>query len=218
MTDPELRVLVDALPPGRRRVYDAIAAHGPVTKNDLHRLLGKRSKKVSFSDDMRPLQEAGLVRQAGRRRLRRGSAALFAAVPAAEVAQAAASYQPPADQPESRRPSFRRRIQELRRLEVGDFALWYRARRRVVEQTQVLVEIEPMVWWEAAPAEDRLMVARELLDLQGWTERVLFELEDRFADDDLREKVAKLRETHGRTPEETKLYRDKAAKLARRLA
>jgi len=209
MKDEQFKRLLAGLPAGRRKVYDAINNCGPVTKNELHRLLGKKSRKVGFTDTMKPLEQDGLIRKAGERHEgNRSAGILWEATPVAAIERQRARYaEDHGDRPRAQR------VADLRRMEKGDFADWYTCRRRIVELTALLTTVEPMTFWEASPDEDLLLIGQELAELERWAERVLDALDARQADDAMRAKIAKLRNTEGRTPNEAEAFRHKADRL-----
>lgn len=210
MNDAQFQRVLDGLPLGRRKVYEAISKCGPVTKNDLHRLLGKKSRKVSFADTMRPLEQTGLIRRAGHRKGVSGRSAgtLWEATPIAAIERQRAR-----NAHDYGGPSRAQRVADLRRMEKGNFGDWYACRRRIVEQTQLLTAVEPMTFWEASPDEDLLLVGEELAELEHWAGRVLDALDARRTDDATRAKIDKLRNTTGRTPGEAAAFLRKADNL-----
>lgn len=209
MNDEHFKRVLDALPPGRRRVYEAIRSAGPVTKNELHRLLGKRSRKVKFTDTMNPLEQAGLIRKAGElREGKRSAGLLWEATPMAGIERQRARYAE-----DHGGPARSQRVADLRRMEKGDFGDWYACRRRIVELTELLTAVEPMTFWEASPDEDLLLIGKELAELEGWAGRVLDALDARRADDATRAKIAKMRNTMGRTPGEAEAFLRKADQM-----
>jgi hypothetical protein len=207
MKDAEFQRVLAAMPRGRRRVFDVIRnCPQPVTQRDLHRLLAKTSRKVKFTDMLTPLARAGLIRAAGQKRDGgRAAATLWEATPLPAIERERARYAA-----DHSGPSHSERIADLRRMERGDFGDWYRARRRVVELSQLMTEIEPMTFWEAAPDEDLTLVDEELAQLEAWVRRVRDARVARQEDDATRTKIAQLRETDGRTPSEAEAFRRKA--------
>jgi hypothetical protein len=210
MNDPHFQRVLGGLPPHRRKVYEVIRSGGPLTKNELHRLLGGKSHKVSFTNTMPPLQRAGLIREAGCERVEGGRKVgkLWEATPIAGIERQRARYAQ-----DHGGPSSSQRVADLRRMEKGDFADWYACRRRIVELTGLLTTVEPMTFWEASPDEDLLLIGEELVELKSWAGRVLNALDARRADDATRTKIAKLRNTTGRTPSEAEAFQRKAHRL-----
>jgi hypothetical protein len=213
MTEDELRKAVADLPPKRRSLYEMIAERGPVTQRDMHEASGRKGKSAAFKEHLRPLEFAGLIRKAGRRRLpgSNASAWLYAAVPADQVEaqrRRGRVYPTPSPQDVSR-PS--------RRLERGEFSGWVRARRRILENIELLIAIEPMVFWEAADSDDLEGVVRDLTVLREWIDCVADAFDMRQADDKTRDRIEKLRDVAGREPSEAPSYLAKADELERKL-
>ena len=131
-----------------------------------------------------------------------------------EGPKAAASREPGRSR-SSGRPQ--QRMREIRTKETGDYAIWYRVRRRLVECVGLLIDMDKMTFWEAIPDDELDTVVDELGELQRWTEAVLEGIGQRYSDDRLRAKIAALRETSGRTPAEIETASRLAGKLEAKL-
>jgi hypothetical protein len=222
MTEKELQDAIAAMPPGRRAIYEIIRERGPVTIREIVEAQhGHPSRKASLTDRLKPLQRDGLIYSPGKRRVKDRDVLLWVATPAPDIERWVHCYQEETRrrlaEGRQRRGSHQRRAQEFRRLQTGDYDEWYTARERLVWLAQVLPTIEAAQFWEAAPPEDREDVIEDLAEIQEWISRVYDAYLDRAEDDQLRERVAKLRATNGRTPEEAAAFRRKANRLSRRL-
>jgi hypothetical protein len=206
MTDDAHARLVGALKGKRRRVYDVIVEHGPVTQREIHGHLGGRSGGVSLGEYLRPLGAHGLIRDAGERKESRSPSRLWEAVPAAEVEQAARRWKAQGQTPKER-------LENHRALKPGSHSDFYHCRDRLLELTVLLARIEPMVFWEAAEGADLDELYDDLSGLGDWLDRITRAIDQRRDYDGKRAKIAKLRATNGRTSAEAKAYRRKADDL-----
>lgn len=216
MTEDELRKVVADLPPKRRTLYETIAAFGPMTQREMHESVGRTGKSAAFKEHLRPLEFAGLIHKVGKRRMPGSSTSawLYAAVAADQVEHEAARYREEGGQ---RVPSPQDVSRPSTRLTRGEFSGWVRARRRILENIELLIAIEPMMFWEAADREDLAAVARDLTVLREWIDCVADAFDIRTADDKTRERIEKLRNVAGREPSEAPSYLAKADKLEREL-
>ena len=114
-----------------------------------------------------------------------------------------------------------RRIREYRKLEkeagLSARAIAIEHRRKIIELAQRLRRVEPVVFWKSVSDDDLEMVFEEVYDLHEWVERVLASLDAQRGDKRLREKIAHLRDTRGRTLPEAQNARRKADELEARL-
>jgi hypothetical protein len=190
MTEAELARTVDGLPTRQRQTYQFLTRQ-PMTKNEIHRALGRTSRKVSVEEIGR-LESMGLVRSRRSVRHGRNSEKLWEIVPAAEV--------------EAHRKRTRSRgvrvvqpefvafqdLEVARRVIDGSFTEWEHTQTRMVMLSRLLVMIKPKIWWRAA-SDDLPETARWLVRLIEWAAGLLAEMDVRWADDITLAKIAKAR-------------------------
>ncbi|MBA3432160.1 MAG: hypothetical protein H0U16_11870 [Actinobacteria bacterium] len=217
MTEQELATVLEALSRTEQDIYKTLdAEQGPMTAPMLR---GPVRRTDGLTMELRRLCELGLVRPLGKKVIAgRHPAMAYVTVPLKDVEKAAERFN--VRSPRRRRRSRHSRgpgISQLREMERGDYELWYRVRRRVLELTQMVVQAEKMSFWDAAPEDERELVLAELRGLQVATEDAIAAFQMRAEDDATREKIEKLRETNGRTAAETATARRLARKLEEKL-
>lgn len=111
------------------------------------------------------------------------------------------------------------KLAEMRRIVPGEWSQFDRTRKTILRLGPALESVEPMAFWEAAPADELEWVRQEIEDLVQWGIRALDAIEIRKQDDATRDKVAKLLDanTAGRTEHEIATARRLAKKLTQRL-
>lgn len=175
-----------------------------------HVTLGPKTGKplaYGLTREFERLQADGLVKQVDK------SPSRYAAVPAAQVGVAAETYRLKKKRRIKRRGS-RPRLTELRHYEHGDYSEFYRVHRRVIELSDLVGrDLPKMAFWAAAPKDEFARVVDELADLRDAIDAAFACLKQRVEDDDLLTKIAKLEQTNGRTPAETKTAKGLADKL-----
>lgn len=204
--------LVQRLSLTEQRIYDALEG-GKLSSTDLRSAAGRAD---GMTTELRRLMSHGLIRLAGRAHVERGiKPRMYERVPLTEIEVEAQKFA-------SRRPTRRRRsaaskLTEMRRRERGEFSGWHRVRKRVLEETQLLTQIETMAFWEAVPEDELEMVLDEVLELREWVNAVVEAVSERKADDTTREKIKKLLATSGRTEAEIETAQRHAGRLSAKL-
>lgn len=208
----EYESLVASLGENERAMLAEIKRVGKATAPELRHVTKSPTTGAplayGLTRELTRLQEAGLIRQLGRKSPRR-----FQAVAPSGVEEAGNIYALRKKRP-TKRKSPKQRLVELRTLEQGDYSEFYRVHRRVVELGEyVSRSITRMAFWEAAPKDDLARVVQELAELREAIDEALACLKQRADGDDILTKIAKLEATDGRTPAE----RETALALARKL-
>lgn len=208
----EYESLVASLGDNERAMLAEIKRVGKATAPELRHVTKSPTTGAplayGLTREMNRLQEAGLVRQLGRKSPRR-----FEAVTLSGVEEAANVYGLRKKRTKKRK-SPKQRLVELRTLEQGDYSEFYRVHRRVIELGEyVSRNITRMAFWEAAPKDDLAQVVQELAELREAIDEALACLKQRAEGDDVLTKIAKLEATHGRAPAE----KETALSLARKL-
>lgn len=211
MTQDEHDAVVASLGDNERAILEETRRFGkasarllkPVTKAPKTGL----PMEYGLTRELGKLQALGLLRPVGRQ-----SVAHYEAVPLADVEEAAKRYSLRRKRATRRRP--RKRLEELRVYEKGDYSEFYRVYRRVLELTDYVSQnITKMAFWENAPKDDLARVAKELADLLDAASQALECLKQRADDDDLLAKIEKLAATNGRTPAEVETARSLTKRL-----
>jgi hypothetical protein len=215
MTEQERDRLIAQQGQTTQAIYRAMRDGHSWTARQLHEPTGRTDGMTS---ELRKLQQLGLIRLIGRTDPndpnRHGIPAnLYKIVALDEVEQAARTF----ETRRRRRRSPQQRMREIRIKETGDYAAWYRVRRRMLECAGLLIDMDKMTFWEAIPEDELDTVVDELGELQQWTDAVLEGIGQRYSGDRLRAKIAALRETNGRTPAEIETGSRLAAKLEGKL-
>jgi hypothetical protein len=215
MTEQERDRLIEQQGQTTQAIYHAMCDGRAWTARQLHEPTGRTD---GMTNELRKLQQLGLIRLVGQTDPkdpdRRGMAAnLYKIVAMGEVEQAARTFKTR----RSRRRSPQQRMREIRVKETGDYAIWYRVRRRLLECAGLLIDMDKMTFWDAIPDDELDTIVDELGELQQWTEAVLEGIGQRYSDDRLRAKIAALRETSGRTPAEIETASRLASKLEGKL-
>jgi hypothetical protein len=212
MTTEERDTLLATLSPTERGIYSALV-QGKLSSTALRNAVGRTD---GMTTELRRLMAHGLIRFAGRERRNRGiNPAMYEQVPLGEVEEAATKFA--ARRPKRRRRSAGSKLAELRRRERGEFSRWHRTRKRILEETQLLAQVEQMAFWEAVPADELELVLEEVLDLRDWADAAIEAIGERQADDATRAKIDKLRATNGRTSAEEETARKHVERLSGRL-
>jgi hypothetical protein len=213
----------DALRAGLSSIHKLImgeADKGPVTAPRLRPLSGRIN---GHTEPLHALMAMGLLRQDGFDPTARHKTKQYVAVPPGEVEAAAKVYAERAErastQPKRQRNPVRQRIADLPKRVEGDRLYAMRVRRHTLMLVQHLVALnrEVVFWDEGTPDEwaffvDDLVL---LMDALGGEGGIFDKLDERVTDDVLRAKIAKLRETHGRTVHEVLAADGLARKLER---
>lgn len=204
--------LLQQLSPTEQRIYAALEG-GKLSSTELRTAAARAD---GMTTELRRLMSHGLIRLAGRAPCDRGIAPrMYERVPMAEV-------EPEAEKFAARRPTKRRRsagskLTEMRQRERGEFSNWHRVRKRLLEETQLLTQLETMAFWESVPDDELEMVLDEVLELPEWANAVVEAVHERQADDATRDKIKKLLATSGRTQAEIKTARRHVERLSAKL-
>lgn len=213
MTQDEYDALVAKLDPNDRSILHEAKRLGTATVSDLRPVTrGRKTAKpmeYGLTRELERLQTAGLLRLVGTKPAR------YAAVPLAEVDDAADRHALRKKR-KAKRKTNRSRIVDLRRYEHGDYAEFYRVHRRVVELGEyVAVQIPKMAYWRVAPKEDLAQIATELIALRVAIDDAMVCLKERADEDELLARIQKLEAEDGRTGPEVEAFRATAQKLRR---
>lgn len=212
MDTDQCNTLVQGFSPTEQRIYSALEA-GKLSSTELRQAAGRADGMTS---ELRRLMSHGLIRLAGRAPRERGiPPRMYERVPLPEVEAEAEKFA--ARRPKRRSRSPASKLSEMRRRQSGQFSGWHRTRKRILEETQLLTQLEPMAFWEAVPEDELDLVLDELLELREWVNAVIEAIHERKADDATRAKIEKLLATSGRTEAETETYRRHAATLSAKL-
>jgi hypothetical protein len=215
MNNEERDGLLSGLSPTMQRIYAALDEQGPLTSPGLREPTGRGD---GMTVELERMCLLGLIRPVGTEPRSRGiSPTIYAATPVGEIEAAAKAYSIRKKKRKKKRGPSRTHVADLRKLEHGSFGDWYRVRRRVVELSRVLVQIEPMAFWEVAPEDDRALALGEIRELHEWAGHVIECLDQREADDGVRNKIEKLERTNGRSEHEVATGKKLADKLRERL-
>jgi hypothetical protein len=212
MTTDERDALLAALSPTEQRIYTGLE-RGKLSSSRLREATGRID---GMTTELRRLMELGLLRVAGKEERARGiRPAIYERVPLSEVEGEAAKFA--ARRPRRGRRSPGSKLAEMRRIKRGEFSLWHRTRKRILEETQLLTQLEPMAFWTAVPTDELEMVFAELLELRDWTDAVIQAIYERQVDDKTRATIGKILKMDGRTPAEQEAARGHATRLSRKL-
>lgn len=206
--------VVASMSPAGQKIYAALRQANVLTAPQMRAPTGR-------SDGMRPelnaLLERGLIKRAGKVGTHPKRAMSYRIVPPGDIEAAAEQYAASKPKPKPKRIT-RAATAEARKMEAGDWSKWYRARRRLLELTAMVVQMDDMAFWEAPSEEDRERVLGAMLELSDWLDVTIASYRERGYDDDLRAKMEKLSVTNGRTGPEIETARRLADKLERKLA
>jgi hypothetical protein len=215
MTEQERDRLIEQQGPTTQAIYRAMCDGRAWTARELR----EPTRRVDgMTSELRKLQQLGLIRHVGR--TDRNDPArhvvasnLYKIVPLDEVEQTARTFKTR----RRKRRAPQQRMKEIRVKETGDYAVWYRVRRRLLECVGLLIDMDKMTFWKAIPDDELDAIVDELAELQQWTDAVLEGIGQRFSDDRVRAKIAALRETSGRTRAEIETASRLASKLEGKL-
>jgi hypothetical protein len=96
-------------------------------------------------------------------------------------------------------------------------AHWIEHRKQIVMLARTLRRLDELDLWAHVADEELEIVFDEVTDLMAWGERVLRSLDTSRVHGQMREKIANLRTTHGKTPNEIEVGKRKASVLEERL-
>ncbi len=215
MTEQQRDKLVEQQGPTTQTIYCTMSDGRARTARELREPTGRVDGMTS---ELRKLQQLGLIRHIGRTdpddpQHQGPPSNLYKSVPLDQIEQAARTFKTR----RRKRRSPQQRMREVRVKETGDYAVWYRVRRRLLECIGLLIDMDKMTFWEAAPEDELDTIVDELGELQLWSEAVLEGIGQRYSNDRLRMKIAALRETSGRTPAEIETASRLASKLEGKL-
>jgi hypothetical protein len=225
MTTDEHRAAIAGLRPSLRRAYRTIAQHGPLTPVDLQNpypLEGGgewRGRTDGARRELRTLMTKGLIRPAGKR----GTATRYAVTPPDEVETEARRHKrtPMPQRNHENGAVHARLIREYRRMEkaagLSARAHWIQKRRRIVELTRELKQVQPLVFWKSVPNDELEDVWEQIVDLIAWANTLERSIDLTRLETRGRERIVQLRNTEGRSPEEAALFRRKADELEAKL-
>jgi hypothetical protein len=167
----------------------------------------------------RRLAELGLIQPAGKTA---SGAAMHKATPEGQVEAAARKFANALKRTKKRKArglSPAAKLAEMRKMVPGEWSQFDKTRKTILRLGPALEAVEPMAFWESAPADELEWVRQEIEDLVEWGQRALEAMQTRQEDDATRRKLAKLRDanTAGRTEHEIVAARRAAEKLAERL-
>lgn len=208
----DCEALVQRLSPTEQRIYAELEGG----KRSSTELREAASRADGMTTELRRLMSHGLIRLAGRAPRERGiPPRMYERVPMADVEAEAEKFA--ARRPTKRRRAAASKLNEMRRRERGEFSSWHRVRKRLLEETQLLTQLETMAFWEAVPEDELTMALDEVLDLREWVDAVIEAVHDRKSDDATRQKIKKLLATRGRTGAEIETARRHASRLEAKL-
>jgi hypothetical protein len=208
----ERDALVQGLGPTEQRIYAQLEA-GKLSSTELRQATGRAD---GMTTELRRLMAHGLIRLAGRAPRERGiPPRMYERVPLAEVEAEVEKYA--ARRPTRRSRSAASKLTEMRRREAGEFSGWHRTRKRILEETHLLTQLETMAFWEAVPEDELELVLDEVLELNEWANAAIEAIEERKMDDSTRAKIEKLRATRGRTDAEIETAHRKVESLSAKL-
>jgi hypothetical protein len=215
--------------PRLRQALEAYRERGPMIDKQLQAALPTAAWRTSngepFGDvgmEVRRLRyrlaELGLIQPAGRIR----GAAIYKATPTGQAEATAKRFATALKRGKKRKrrgPSPAAKLTEMRKMSRGDWSQFDRTRKTILRLGPALEAVEPMAFWEAAPADELNWVRQEIADLVEWGQRALEAIDTRQEDDSTREKIAKLLDpnTAGRTDAEIASARRLAEKFRKRL-
>jgi sugar-specific transcriptional regulator TrmB len=213
MTKDDYKTLVEKLDRNDRAMLEEAKRLGTATASDLRPVTRapKTGKPMEYglTRELRRLQEKGLLRQVDK------TPARYAAVPVAEVEDAAERYAQRTIRKKKRKTN-RSRMADLRAYETGDYAEFYRVHRRVIELGEFVgVQIRKMAYWRAAPKDELAQVAAELISRRAAIDDAMVCLKERADDDETLARIEKLEATDGRTGPEADQFRETAERLRR---
>lgn len=212
MDTDERDTLLQRLSPTEQRIYRALEG-GKLSSTELRQTVGRADGMTS---ELRRLMSHGVIRLAGRAPRARGiSPAMYERVPMAEVVAEAEKFA--ARRPKRRSRSPGSRLSEMRQRERGEFSGWHRTRKRILEETQLLTQLEMMAFWDAVPEDELDLVLDEVLELREWANAAIEAIHERKTDEATRAKIKKLLATNGRTAAEIETSRRHAARLSAKL-
>jgi hypothetical protein len=203
---PQIRVMYEAMSNGETWSASELRNHGGFPRGD------------GLTRELRKLMEAGLIRYHGRDSSRPRSARVYKIVPLDQVEQAAADFKAPKRKRRRRQVRVEERVDPARMRQSGEYRTWYSVRKRVQTTIDLLVQVDNMAFWNAAPEDELEAVLKDLEVLIVWAETASESIALRFGDDALVEKIEKMRNHNGRTPAEIETFNRMADKLSRRLA
>jgi hypothetical protein len=206
----ERDALVQGLSPTEQRIYAALEG-GKLASTELRQAAGGRAD--GMTSEFRRLMSHGLIRVVGRAPRERGiKPRMYERVPLSEVEVEAEKFA--ARRPTQRSRSAASKLNEMRRREAGEFSGWHRTRKRILEETQLLTQVETMAFWDAVPEDELELVLDEVLDLRQWANAVIEAINERKMDDALRAKIEKMLATSGRNEHEKDTVRRKVDLLS----
>ena len=212
MNIDERDVLVQGLGRTEQRIY-AELERGKLSSTELRQATGRADGMTS---ELRRLMRSGLIRVAGRAPSARGiPPKMYQQVPLSEVEAEVEKFA--ARRPPRRSRSAASKLSEMRRRESGEFAGWHRTRKRILEETHLLTQVETMAFWDVVPEDELDLVLEEVLDLKAWANAAIEAINERKADDATRAKIKKLSDTNGRTEAEIETARRLGEQLSHKL-
>ena len=209
----ERDALVQGLSPTEQRIYAALEG-GKLASTELRQAAGGRADGMTA--ELRRLMSHGLIRVVGRAPRERGiKPRMYERVSLSEVEAEAEKFA--ARRPTRRSRSAGSKLNEMRRREAGEFSGWHRTRKRILEETQLLTQVETMAFWDAVPEDELELVLDEVLDLRQWVNAVIEAINERKMDDALRARIEKMLATSGRNEHEKDIVRRKVDLLSSKL-
>lgn len=210
----------DALRAGLSSIHKLImgeADKGPVTAPRLRPVSGRIN---GHTEPLHALMAMGLLREDGFDPTARHKTRQYAAVLPGGVEEAAAAYAERADraaaQPTRHRNPIRKRLADLPKRTYGDRLYAMRVRRNTMMLAQHLDAINrEMVFWDEGTVDEWAYFLDDLTLVVDAAAALIENLHIRFDDDATRAKIAKLRETNGRTEHEIRNADGLARKLER---
>ena len=220
--------ILGRLTPLQRRCFAAIQTKGelgaPGLRVDIELPDGQvwKARPDGCTDEITALREVGLIYVHHKEKRGGPRTKIFAVTPPDRIEAEALKFKK--ESRPQRDTSFgasTRQIADYRRQEkaagTSAQAIWIRYRRRIVEVSQVLRRVKPLLFWKAVSNEELGMVYDEVADMVSWGQQVLASVPMERADRELREKIAQIRQTNGRELEEGATARRLANKLEAQL-
>lgn len=157
----------------------------------------------------------GIMREVGMLPGHRKTLAMhYELTPVDEVARAAAEWSRRVPRKKSKRRTSKREMLRMPTRDAGDAVVWIRTRKGIDGLCDLLTALLPaQALWDCIPDEDLAILADDLANLEDAVQTAWETLSERVVDDAERERIQKLRNTTGRTPEEARSFRAMADKL-----
>lgn len=209
--------LVASLSTTKQRILETLQ-DGPKTFTEMRAHVDRAD---GCSKELEHLRAVGLIRHCGHAPATSGLGMrpwIYELVPDDKIEEAAAAFKP--RKRRRRKSAAGARLAEQHRLrKAGQQSQWGTLYLRVLQLTQALVFIDEdeMISWETATTDEVEQLRDAVIELREWCESALDTSVLRISDDQIREKIEKLRATNGRTGPEAAAFERMANKLEEKL-